>query len=377
MKLWHLLLMISLVAFVQCKSGKKALRKGNYEHAVYDALDRLKKAPNNDNARETLAKAYPALVNYYLNQNDRSKASSDVLKWDKIYDNLTALSSVYDEILRTPAAQEVITPTDYTREQEEAKINLMAARYKLGTDELAKGFRENAKIAYDHFLRIYSLDPTYKDAEDKMYEAQSAATIYVEVTPIPMQRAYSLSCDFFQNQILEFVRAENLSPFVQFVSSAEARSRNLRIDHVLHMEFDDFVVGNGYEKEVINNVTRDSVIVGSVKQADSTLNVYGTVKAEVHTYRRTISSNGTLDLKVMENNTNNLLTQRKFSGGYDYVDEWGYFNGDERALDKTQKDICKRNQRLQDPTPNDLFIKFTVPIYDQVTRYIRDYYKAI
>ena len=376
MKLWHLFLLFALMASVHCKSGKKALRQGNYEHAVYDALDRLKKAPNNDNARETLAKAYPAMVNYYLNLNERSMASSDVLKWDKIFDNLAALSSVYDEVQRTPAALEVITPTDYTREQEDAKMKLIAARYKLGSDELAKGYRENAKLAYDHFLRIYSLDPTYKDAEDKMYEAQNAATIFVEVTPIPMQRAYSLSCDFFQNQILEFVRAENLSPFVQFVSSAEAKSRDLRIDHLLQLEFDEFVVGNAFEKETVNNVTKDSIIVGTAKSADSTINVYGTVKAEVHSFRRTISSNGTLDLKVIESNAQNLLTQRKFSGGYDYVDEWGYFNGDERALDKKEKDICKRNKPLVNPAPNDLFIKFTVPIYDQVTRYIREYYKA-
>ncbi|MCB0654748.1 MAG: hypothetical protein KDC57_01365 [Saprospiraceae bacterium] len=377
MKAWPFLFLLALLTFAQCKSGKKALKQGNYETAVFDALDRLKKAPNNDNARETLAKAYPALVNYYLDLNQRALASSDVLKWDRIYDNYEALSAVYDEVLRTPAAQDVITPTDYTNEKEQAKTKLIEARYRLGTAELAKGYRENAKIAYDHFLRIYTLDPTYRDAEDKMYEAQSAATIYVEVMPIPMQRAYSLSCDFFQNQILEFARAENLSPFVQFVSSVEAKNQNLRIDQILLMEFDDFVVGNAYEKETVNHQTKDSVIIGTTKLADSTVNVYGTVKAEVHTFRRTISSNGTLDLRILNKADQGVLTQRKFTGVFEYVDEWGYYHGDERALDKKEKDICKRNKPLVNPLPNDLFIQFTKPIFDQVTRYIRDYYKEI
>ena len=93
----------------------------------------------------------------------------------------------------------------------------------------------------------------------------------------------------------------------------------------------------------------------------------------MHTSKKTVISTGLLDFKIIDPNTDVVLTQEKFPGTYNWFCEWGYFNGDERALSKEQKKILGLKQ-LNPPLPQDLFIEFTKPIYDQLAGKIRAFY---
>jgi hypothetical protein len=54
--------------------------------------------------------------------------------------------------------------------------------------------------------------------------------------------------------------------------------------------------------------------------------------------------------------------------------EWGSFNGDERALSKDQLALCDKRP-APPPPPQDLFVEFTKPIYNQVTPFLKDFYR--
>ncbi len=370
-----LFLISCFILSIGCKSGKKAYQKGNYEDAVYEALDRLKKAPNNNRAREALQQAYPTLTRFYESNINQLSLSNDPMRWEDIYGMYETLQDIHQEVQRTPAAQSVVMAKNYSSELESTKQQIIKVRFDLGKAELAKGYRENAKLAYDHFFRVYELDPQRGDAEDLMYEAQKLATIYIEVMPIPSHlRTFELSSQFFENQIVEFVRNETPNPFVQFVTSKEVKQNRIKPNHRLTLAFDDFVVGQGYEKETVLERSKDSVVVGTATVKDTTVNTYATVKAKVHKFVRTIKSSGQLNLNIQDLSTKATLTQRKFPGTYSYTDQWGFFNGDKRALTKDDKELIKRNKRLPDPPPQDLFVEFTKPIFSQVTRYLKDYY---
>ena len=368
-------LFIGLSLFTNCKSGKKAFKRGNYEKAVYSALERLRKAPNNNRAKEALMEAYPTLQDFYSSRINSLQATTDPMRWDEMFDMYNTLQDIHLEVQRTPGARGIINSRDYTTEVEHTKKEVIANRFRLGQEELAKGYRENAKIAYAHFSRVYELDPQRSDAEDLMYKAQQQATLYVEVKPIPMHsRTFKLSNEFFENQLIEFLRHETGNPFIQFISSREIGNGQRESDHRLELIFDDFVVGQGYEKETVLNRSKDSIQVGKATVGDSTVYTYATVKAKVHKFVRTISSSGLLNLLIEETQNKSILAQRKFPGTYAYTDEWGYFNGDERALKDKDKELIKRKSRLPDPPPQDLFIEFTKPIFNQLTRYLANFY---
>jgi len=100
----------------------------------------------------------------------------------------------------------------------------------------------------------------------------------------------------------------------------------------------------------------------------------GSVKATVHIFRKQVTSRGVLDFKIYDAYTNKVLTQEKLPGEFVWYTEWGFFNGDERALSDYHKEIVQYRE-APPPPPQDLFIAFTEPIYDQITRKIQSFYR--
>ncbi len=127
-------------------------------------------------------------------------------------------------------------------------------------------------------------------------------------------------------------------------------------------------------KEKEETVTRDSVKVGEAKVDGKVVPVYNTVKAKLTTYRKEVMSSGLLSMIVVDAKTNGVLTHRKFNGEYVWVSQWARFNGDERALDDQQIRMCKLREQ-QPPVPQDLFLEFTKPIYNQLIPAIKGFYQ--
>lgn len=380
MKRFIPLFVMILALFASCKSTKKAYEKGDYETAVLNSIDRLRSSPNNKKSRETLELAYPALIDFMEEKVVNAKRSADPFKWESIVTVYEFLNRVNREIKRSPAAMKIIpNPKSYQSELVAAEKNAAEARYLSGNQlllEARDGDKQAAKEAFTHFERALEYRSNYKDARDLSQIARELATTYVKVEPIPMHsQALALSSEFFENQMLEYFQERNRSPFVTFYSAKENWQPEHGPDHIIRMIFDDFVVGQAYVKETIRERKKDSVVISEIRINDSTVqDVYGTVEAEVHQFRKEISSQGLLDFRILDARTGGLLTQKKFPGTFVWIDKWGFYQGDKRALEEEDSDYCRKRQEAPNPSPQVLFIEFTKPIFDQVTRFTRNFY---
>ena len=112
----------------------------------------------------------------------------------------------------------------------------------------------------------------------------------------------------------------------------------------------------------------------SFVQSD-TNKVYGTVKATLYHYTKTTTSKGIVSFRIIDAKTGALLSAEKMPGEFVWKSEWATFNGDERALSAEQMRLSKQKE-LPAPAPQELFIEFTRPIYDQITGRIREFYKG-
>lgn len=378
------LILLALVLVSACNTGKRALKQGNYYDAVMKAANRLRSSPTNKNAQQSMKTAYPNLLRYNQDLVNRTQNSSDPYKWERIADLYQQLNVVYDEILRSPGALQVIAmPENFRSQFETALTNAAEARYDLGQTELDKSLmledRNAAKMAYEHFKKAFELQPSFRNAEAKMYEAKDIATVHVVIEPIPVSQRYNLSNEFFQNKIMEYVRSSARSEFVRFYSPYDLEGNNRQPDHIIQMWFDDFQVGNSRIKETVTDRKADSVVVGSVDVVENgetvKKDVYGKVTAKVHIFEKELISRGLLDFKIIDAKDGAILTQNKFPGTHTWRETWGYFNGDERALSKEDKAKIRNRKEVPDPTPQDLFVAFTQPIYSQVTNFIQNYYR--
>ena len=354
-----------------CSTGKRSLEKGNYDQAVYKAVNRLQKDTDNRKALKTLTQAYGFAAGDHLDNIRQAKLSADVLRWETVIREYEALNSLIDEIKRCPSCRTAVQlPEKYSSEISEAKVNAASIRYARGLKLLEEKNRQSAKQAYFDFEKADQLAPDFKDVVQKLDEAYWAAVIKVVVEPIRLDRSvYKLSNEYFQNKIYEYLENYEHRSFIKFYTPKEARKQDLVPDQVLSLNFDDFVVGQTYLKEKVEDVKRDSVKVGTTDGKD----IYGTVKAKVSVFEKTISSAGLLNVVVTDWQTKNTLTQEKIQGTYVWQDKWGSYKGDERALSKEDKSLIKKRESFP-PPPQELFIEFTKPLYAQLTSKIRQFY---
>lgn len=375
-KLVFLCLVLSILfTNIESCTGNRSLNKGNYDKAIQQSVKKLRKSPNNKKAQKTLLNAYNLAVKTKIEEINRLKSSSDVFKWERIVDIYSNLNHISSKIDHCPACLKIIPDANtYNSSLEEAKYNAATVRYNLGIEQMKINTISAAQDAYRHFYKARFYISNFKDIDKQLEKARKAATLRVVMEHIPMHsHALKLSNEFFESKIFEYLNKLNYE-FVQFYSAEDAASYNIKPHQYLLLKFDDFIVGQQsmYEKEI--EIKKDSVVLKTEILPDKKeKKIYGTVKANLHTYTLSITSTGLLDMKIKDASSNTTIVQNKMPGTYVWETKWASFNGDERALSKEQLDMTRQKPGVPLP-PQQLFIEFTKPIFNQLTSHLSNYY---
>ena len=501
------LVLALIIGFTGCKSGKKSYETGNYYQSVLESVNRLRKSPKNKKASETLQNAYPLAVTTIEQDIDNTITANANLKWRTVLNYYGQLNNMYDQIQRSPAARSLVpNAKNYYDRVVEVKGFAAAESYDKGVESLNKNTRHDAKIAFTYFAYSLSVVPNYKDAYDLQLKAKAMATVHVLVAQTPLPASFSLSGDYFQNKIEEFVNSQGSQmEFVEFYNEGENVSEDFQPDHIVRLQFDDFSMGNVYLKETSKEYTKDSVVIATIDrgpnnggntgtdnsgrtgtdtrnngsstggntgsntggstgsntggntgggtdtgnntgggtdnggqkitichktgnsgkgntievstsalqahlnhgdkvgpcEATSTATsskgnngnnnknamtpytstsedgryekIYGTVKATLTTFQKTVTSSGLMSMQIVDANTNKILDEEKFPGEFVWEATWGHFNGDERALDTEQLEMTKRKE-VPPPSRDEMFSFLSKPIFSRVTTEIRNFY---
>ncbi len=401
MKVAYYLLLAMLVALsVQCSSSKKLLERGDYYEAVLKATDKLRRSPRNNKAQAALRQAYPLATEQLLSDINQAKQAKDAFQWSIAADNYRQLNAMYDAIRSSPSARKVISrPKSFHQQYGQVKNKAAAEQYQAGEQAMRENTIESARQAYFHYQQAQDYVPRYKNVTQKLVEAQNAGTLKVLVEPrsVP-SRYYQVSADFFYDQVSDFLRNyERRNQFIAFYDARKAQRQQLEYpDHVLRLQFEDFVVGQSHTHQKEETVTRDSVKVGEIEVAaqrpkkrtvsrdietfSSTSRtvkkpVYGKVNAKLITTRAEISSRGILGVSIVEGNSNRSLLRDEFQGEHLWFAEWARYQGDERALSEDQLALCNLPEAVP-PPPQQLFVEFTKPLYAQLTDQLNRFYQS-
>lgn len=378
MKIGSLLFPCIIIVVAGCSSGKKAYEKGDYYGAVMKSIARLRQNPDHSKSAQTLQSAYPLALEFFETQANNEIASNSPFKWKNAIQSYNQINQMYEQIRQCPGCMKVVrSPKNYYAEIAPLKEKAAEESYNAGINALMKGNRNDAKNAYFNFVDAQAFVPGYKDVVEYLDKAKFEATLKVILEQIPVPARYNLSGGFFQDRVEEFLHQNYTEQtFIRFYTPQEAKSVNLPYaDHVLRIQFDDFSVGNINMKEKEETVKKDSVKVGETKIEGKTVAVYNTVTAKLTTYRKEVVSTGLLSMVVTDAKTNGVLSHKKFTGEYAWVNTWARFNGDERALTDQHLAMVKQKE-TQPPGAQDLFLEFTKPIYNQLVPAIKGFYQS-
>jgi hypothetical protein len=369
-------LLLSSFLLTNCKSAKKSLKRGDYDESVLRAVPKVNESARSSSA-DILKEAYSLALQQHLDDLKRNETNADPFRWERTAEIYTQLNTLYNAVQGCANCTRLVTARSYFDQERDARDKAATARYEAGQGTLRQGGRENARLAFEHFEVANAMVPNFRDALRLMDEAYQTASFKVVVEQVLVtSRAYQLSNAYFQDRINEFLQTNRrLNKFVRFYTPQEATDDKVRPDHVVTLQFDDFVVGQTLvERETEEVISKDSVKTGEVTVDGKKVPVYGKVKAKLSRNRKTVVSKGLLDMQIQDFGTKKIVFQDKFPGEFRWVSEWGSYNGDERALTPDQLRMTK-SRELNPPLPQDLFVEFSKPIYNSLTSRLRSFYE--
>lgn len=358
-----------------CKSGKKSLKNGNYDEAFHTSVKRLKQNPGSKRAEEVLLSSYKMSMNFHQKEIERHKGSDLPEKYDQIVVHYRAINAMYLGVQNCPACLELIPNAVYLQEEEkQARLEGSKYHYSEGIKLMELKTMDDSRAAYRHFLTAKDYTPQYDKVDEWIRRSKYEGTLHVLVRMVPVsQNRYALSSEFFRQKIMENLNAMQYT-FVRFYSENEAS--NAPFGQVITLSFDDFSIGDTYVKETVNNLSKDSVKVGETGSKEAKIPVYGTVKATLRVFEKSVMSSGVMDMTIFNTADGAVLRQDKLPGSYNWFCSWATFNGDERALSKEQLNLTK-SREMMPPPPQDMFVYFTGPIYNQIIRIVRNQYQYL
>jgi hypothetical protein len=159
-KLYTIVLGVALTA---CSTGKKALEKGNFDEAVYTAVERLQKSPTNSTSQQVLKEAYPLALNYHQGRVNNWEKSTEPFHWERVISEYDAMNQLGSAIDNCPPCIRVVGDGKKFVEPLQAARNLAASdRYDSGNFHLGNA-KEIVKRPNWHSLTLNELHKLFRD----------------------------------------------------------------------------------------------------------------------------------------------------------------------------------------------------------------------
>jgi len=376
-KHWFFGISFLLVFIASCTSPQKMLDQGNYYQAVMMSVEKLKSNPNNEKAKATLKASYPYAVNDFINKLEKEGVLNSQFKNTNQLTIYGQLNGLYEKIAQSPAAMNSIdNPQKYYSEYNKLLPLAAEEQYAEGERLLNLGGRENAKAAYGFYEKADQFVPGYKNVNEQLNLSFELALLKVYTIFEPIQsRTYELSAETFYQQVKNTLQRIEQERFVRFVyGDGNAKRPQQDINQNLVISFEDFVVGETHTRERIEQVSRDSVKIGETKLDNGrTKEIIGTVTAELKNFHIEVNSRGLVHLNIEDLNLNRNLVNEDLPGQYVWFHDWAEYQGDKRALNDLQWNLCQQRYRQPIP-PQQMFVEFTRPIYAQIDERLRKFY---
>jgi tetratricopeptide (TPR) repeat protein len=379
LKLYSLLFIAVTILFFSCKTAKKMYEKGNYDEAVELAAKKLQKNPNDAATLDILRNSYRFAVEDHETRIQNNANSNNDLRWEWNYAEYLDLQRLYDAIRRVPSVYDKVHPTDYSSNVATYQEEAGNARFDRGLALMENNTKGSYKQAYSEFQRALELKPGDLSARQKMDEAYANAVTNVVVMPIEQSgfqySSYNQGFVNIDNNVLHYLTSNNNNAFIRYYTPAQARSMNVRTDQIVEMHFNNVDIERYRDQRDTREISKQVVVKEIVIKADSVVKEYATVKAKITTTRRTLQSNGLLQVTVRDLDKRWLWSDT-YRGDYNWMAEFSSYTGDARALSDEDKKLCDSREQFP-PSNNEILQVILDEIQAKAQCGIKDYYNRL
>lgn len=362
--------LFGLIVLNQCASAKNQFEKGNYQKAVNIAIKKLQSNPKNKKNRSILKTAYDYALNIGDQKIQRYENETSLQKYDKIVSHYRGLQNIYYNLLSCPGCLAVVSPVTYQDNLNRALNDAAKAYATEGKLLLERNIKGEARSAFHLFQKANNYIRNSVN-QNLLNQALVNGMERIAISTIPVaSKGLEISSVFFQQQLIQRLRSLNYL-FADFQPLQSFQRKNSTPDWLVELSFDDYAIGQVYLKETRESVVKDSVPIKSIRDSlGIRKTIYGSVKADVIRYEKTIESGGLLNIIVRSVNDNSIRMQSKLPSTFVWINDWVTYQGDQRALSNEELELAKEKEEIP-PSPQALFQAFTQPLFQQTARQLQ------
>ncbi len=371
----NLLLACSLLLLIgACSSSRKSyLERSDADKALQDAVKKLNKDSDNEEAVQAIPELYKSIKANRLAKIDALKSGRDAARYDKIIDEYEKLQEAYNAIVNQPSAFKLVNAESFSVQLAETKDSAAEEYYQIGLAALAKEGRDNAKRAYTSFRRSARYVSNYKDANRKMEEAFDKAVVDVVIHPVDdRSRIFNSSWgnygsrysrEYFEESLIRDLGNRNYPARVYSVE--DAWREKLKDTWEVLLVLRDLNIPYPYT----NTSQRNASAQVEIGRDTAGRPVYNTVYATLHVTRRSFTAEADMSVSILDSKTNRYIGQTSIREDYRWQDEVATYSGDSRALSSNDWALINNN-RNNAPRKEEILEELYRELYPRVRSYV-------
>jgi len=357
-----LLIFTILIIASSCGSRKGFLEREDSDKSLQDAVKKLKKSPDDEDARAAIPQLYKIIKQKHLDKINAYHAYQQIGKWDVLITEYEYLQMAYDAIINSTEAFKLVTPESYAVNIFTTKDSAAMAFYNLGNLYLDKTGRDNAKTAYNNFYKANQYSPNYKDANDKMKLAYNHAMINLVINPFDESVVYNQSSwrafnfssknEYFEQNLINDLANNNSA--VKIFGFKNSKNQNVKPDWTVDLRLKKLDFPNPEVVNTSKNVSRQ-IKIGTDTSGNP---VYNTVNATINTNSSKFNAIAELEMGINNLIENKNIDTKTYRQTYQWQQDVVTFSGDKRAISNTDWDLINNsgaNDPRRDEIVNDLY----------------------
>jgi hypothetical protein len=376
-KLYSLAIAASLLLLYSCKSASKSYQKGDYTDAIERGVKKLQKEPNDYETKDLVQKSYTYTVNEHEDQIRILSNSKNDNRFDRIYQEYVALQNLYQTIHQYPEAARVIKAKDYSEAVETYRDKAAEAHIEKADRWMQEGTKEAYREAYREYATATSYRPDDFELKKHRDSAYDKAVVKVILNPIQNFGGYNYGSSYqlqnFQRNVVRTLSNNMNNDFVKFYSENEARTNDIIPDQVMELNLSRISMGQPNDTKTTREVSKQVVVKEIVFKEDSVKKEYATVKANIITTKRTLTSQGDLFITVRDTKGRTIWNDR-FTGQHKWEAQFTSYTGDERALTDSDKNSLNQNTNSTPPSDDQIMDELLKQIQNDLSYRLRNYY---
>lgn len=345
MNKFYLLLLPAFLLLYSCKSASKRYDSGDYQGAISRSLKKLQKDPYDYESQDILKKAYAFAVSQHEDQIRILSGSSADNRFEQIFYQYNSLQGLYREIRQVPSAAKAVNPTDYSSHMETYKGKAADFFVDKGVTLMKDSTRQSAREAYNQFRLAQNYRPENLEIKRKMEEAYEAAVVNVLLVPTNTYSGNVTSYEIrnFQNKVITQLVNNSGNEFIRYFSEADLKSKRAKPLETVELQLSHLDIGRALDETSTREVSKEVVTKEIVHKPDSVTKQYSTVKAKIISTKRTVLSLGEVILTARDAQGKTVWTEN-VKGEHRWETELASFNGDERALSDSDKNLVNKKE---------------------------------